>query len=442
MSLFGTSGIRGPVNDLVSADLALDLGRGVASNGWTRVTVGRDHRKTSEWLVDALVAGARECGADVVDLGLVSTPTLARSVDWYDGDVGVMVTASHNPPEDNGFKLWARDGQAIESSNLRSLITSAKAGLHEPVGWDETGARETVDDAVDRHVASIVDDAPELEGLSVVVDVGNGTGGVTVRTLEELGADVVGLHDEPDGRFPNRPSEPGPEACSKLREVVSSTDADLGVAHDGDADRMLAVTESGEFVSGDLLLAIFARAEATEGDRIAAPINTSLAVDDALESLGASVTRTPIGDVHVANRARESDVVFGGEPSGAWIWPDVAMCPDGSLAACRLAALVRERGSLDALAEEIETYPLRRRSLETESKSAVMDGIRRAVTNRYPDASTTMDGVHVAFDDGWFLIRASGTEPLVRLTAEAETERRADELLDAAEGFARIDLPQ
>lgn len=438
MSLIGTSGMRGTVGETVTADLALSIGRAVASRGTDRLVVGHDPRETSSWLVDALTAGARECGADVIDAGLVATPTLARAVEWTDADLGVVVTASHNPPQDNGFKFWRPTGRAYDASDCRQIADRVNAQRFDPTSWDDTGDRTTVGDATNRHVDALTNVTSRLDELDVVVDVGNGAGGVTARALEVLGADVRVLNGSPDGRFPNRPSEPTEESCEKLQTAVVETGADFGVAHDGDADRAMAVTESGRFVSGDVLLAVFGRAVATAGDRIAAPINTSHAVDEALADVGASVTRTPIGDVHIAERVMKPDVVFGGEPSGAWIWPDQILCPDGPLAACRLAQLVRAEGSLDAYVDSVETFPLHRRSIETESKRDVMERVRGAVQREFPDRCTKMDGVHVEFDDGWFLVRASGTQPLVRVTAEGHTEDRAAELLERAEEFVRV----
>jgi len=438
MSLFGTSGIRGPVGESVTADLALSVGRAVATEGATRVALGRDPRATGEWLSGAVAAGLRECGADVVDLGMVSTPTLARGVAWNDADAGVMVTASHNPAPDNGIKLWNPSGQAYTPEQCDRIETRMEDATYALSPWDRTGRSEEVPRAVDRHVATLVGRTPSLSGLSVVVDVGNGAGGLTARALSDLDADVSVLNATPDGTFPGRPSEPTAENCEVLSRVVADSDADLGIAHDGDGDRMRAATESGRFVPGDVLLALFGRMAAGEGGRVAAPIDTSLAVDEVLETVGASVTRTRVGDVFVAERATEPDVVFGGEPSGAWIWPEETLCPDGPLAACRLAELIATEGSFDALAGEVPLPELRRGAarVEESEKADLMARVEREVEAEYDaERLTTIDGVHVTFDDGWILVRPSGTEPKVRVTAEAHESERAEELLGIAESL-------
>mgnify|MGYP000353676415 FL=1 len=420
--MFGTSGIRGAVGDEVTASLALSIGRALGVDAET-VVVGRDARESGHTLLDALTAGLRETGTDVVDLGLAATPTVARGVGWRDADAGVVVTASHNPATDNGVKLWQPSGQAFDSALQDEIAERVHAEDPALVPWDELGER-VHRDGRQRHTDALVEAVDLGEPPSVVVDVGNGTGGVTVDALERLGCEVETLNAQPDGSFPGRPSEPTAENCTSLSALVGETDAAVGIAHDGDADRMRAATADGDFLSGDVTLALLARAAASEGDEVAAPVDTSLAVDDHLADVGVSVTRTRVGDVYVAERASDPGVAFGGEPSGAWIWPDETLCPDGPLAACKLVALASER-PLAERAAEMETYPIRRDSVETDEKAAVMERVSERVTDEYADVST-LDGVRVDLGDAWFLLRASGTEPIVRITAEARERDRAD----------------
>lgn len=428
--MFGTSGIRGPVGEDVTADLALKVGRALAVDAES-VVVGRDPRESGQYLLDALVAGLRESGTDVLDVGLAATPTIARAVGWYDADAGVAVTASHNPAPDNGLKLWQPSGQAFDESQRETITRRVRESAFDLVSWTELGERTAID-ASERHVEALCGAVSLREPLSVVADLGNGAGGVTVSALQELGCAVETLNAQPDGRFPGRPSEPTAENCESLRALVEVTDADLGVAHDGDADRLRAVTGDGEFISGDVLLALFAR-EAVAGsvaeERVAAPVDTSLAVDDALGGR-ASVTHTKVGDVYVAERASESSVVFGGEPSGAWIWPEETLCPDGPLAACKLVALASERPLTERVAD-IDTYPIRRESIETPEKEQVMERVENRVLADY-DEVRTLDGVRADCGSGWFLIRQSGTQPLVRVTAEAREEERCASVFETA----------
>lgn len=367
----------------------------------------------------------------VVDVGIESTPTVARAVDWYDADVGVVVTASHNPPNHNGFKLWTAEGRAFDRDGYVDVVRRINRDAPTTASPSGMGSVRTEETASQRHLDRLCEAAGDLDGLSVVVDVGNGTGGLTADTLAALGCDLTTLDAQCDGSFPSRPSEPTDANCETLRKTVEATGADLGIAHDADADRMLAVDDRGRFVSGDQLLGLFTRETVEPGDRIAAPINASALVDDVACDVGGVVVRTEVGDTHIAKACSEPDVVFGGEPSGAWIWPDETPCPDGHYAACRLAELVAENGPLSRQVDALPEYWTRRESLSYDSNAEVVADVAPLVRARYDEVTDT-DGVRVDFDDGWFLIRASGTEPLVRVTAEATERERANELLDEA----------
>lgn len=432
--MFGTSGIRGRVGSEVTAAVALSVGRAVASEGHDRVVVGRDVRESGSMFVDAVGAGLRECGADVLTVDIEATPTIARAIDHLEADAGVVVTASHNPATDNGIKLWNPSGKAFGPDQRAAIERRIREDDYELADWDGVGDRFRREGVRDHHAAALRDAVDLEREPSVVVDVGNGAGGITAAVLDDLGCQVRTLNGQEDGSFPGRPSEPTEETLETLSTLVAATDAELGVAHDGDADRMLAVDGTGTFVPKDALFAIFARKPASDGDRVAAPVDTSLAVDDALAGVGASLTRTQVGDVYVAERTTEPDVVFGGEPSGAWIWPEETRCPDGPLAACKLVELVAKRGSLSDLVADIEQYPIRRTSIEVEDKRRVMADVAERVRERYDDIET-LDGVRVETERGWFLLRASGTQPLIRVTAEARSAADAEELFETAQAL-------
>ncbi|WP_136687355.1 phosphoglucosamine mutase [Halorhabdus amylolytica] len=434
--MFGTSGIRGPVGETVTADLALRVGRALGVDAG-RVVVGRDPRESGEVLVDALAAGLRESGTDVIDLGMAATPTVARAVRWEGADAGAVITASHNPPPDNGIKLWQPTTQAFDAPRQEEIARRIDDGVTDLRPWDAIGDCERRD-ATPEHVEAILDAVDVTNPPEIVLDLGNGAGGVSAEALSELGCEFETLNAQPDGSFPGRLSEPTAEHCQSLAALAGESGI-VGIAHDGDADRMRAATEDGEFVAGDTLLAILARAAAEPGEKIAAPLNTSLAVDDYLARDNIDVERTRVGDVYVAERASNPDVVFGGEPSGAWIWPDVALCPDGPLAAAKLVELVAERPLSERVAE-VESYPLHRDSIEVEEKAAVMEHVRGRVRSTYEDV-TTLDGVRVDLGDGWFLVRASGTQPLVRITAEARDQDRSRVIFEEASGIVTDALP-
>jgi phosphoglucosamine mutase len=432
--MFGTSGVRGTVGEEITAELALQVGRAVGSDA-ERVLVGRDVRDSGSVLADAVSAGLRECGADVVRLGVVSTPVLARHVGWLDADAAVGVTASHNPAPDNGLKLWTPSGQAFDAAATDAVERRIDDGAYDLQGYETLGAQTGHEGAAERQVAHLTERFPSFGDLSVVVDLGNGTGRPTVDALVALDAEVTTLNAQADGRFPTRKSEPNADSLGGLCRTVAALDADLGVAHDGDSDRMMAVTDAGTFVPGDVLLALFARrALAERGGSVAVPVDTSLLVSDVVSDAGGTVTYTRVGDVHVAEQVATDGYVFGGEPSGAWIWPTETLCPDAHFAALELATLVADSGPLSALVTDVPSYETRRENVRTERKRAVMERVSARLTETYDDV-LTLDGVRVDADDGWFLVRASGTEPLVRVTAEARDAAAADRLHSVARGI-------
>ena len=437
--MFGTSGVRGRVGEDITATLALDIGRALVTDGAESIVLGRDARESGQTLSRAVSAGITECGGDVIDVGVQPTPTVARSVVREGADAGVVVTASHNPAPDNGLKLWTAGGQAFgEDANAR-IAEIVDEQAFDLASWDALGEHHNREGARDHHERALQESVVMPDDLSVVVDLGHGVGRVTADAFHAAGCDVETLNAQRDGRFPGRPSEPTAANCQTACTVVEATDADLGIIHDGDADRMMAIDERGRFVSGDALLALFARHEAGTGDRVAVPVDTSLLVADALAEVGADVTYTPVGDTYVTAETAKPGVVFGGEPSGAWIWPEHTRCPDGPLAACSLAALVDTEGSLAALVDDLPRYPIRRDSVRTDAKEAVVERVAALAHNSFEDVST-LDGIRVETEAGWFLVRASGTEPLVRLTAEARDEGDATDLFETAQDLVDLSV--
>ena len=434
--MFGTSGIRGRFGTDVTTELAGSVGKALVADGAEEVVLGRDPRDSGRPLVDALAAGVTAAGGDVVDVGLAATPTVARSVGWQGADAGVSITASHNPAPDNGIKLWTPSGQAYDETARERIAGLVREASFPTPRHDEIGRRRRWDGATERHAQAIAGAVEQpSDPPSVIVDVGNGAGNVTVPALRHLGCQVETLNADPDGSFPARPSEPTKANCESLRSVVAATNADLGVAHDGDADRLLAVDETGAFVSGDTLLALFSRWAVSDGRAVAVPVDTSLSVAEVVEAAGGSVRHTRVGDVFVAEVATDPQVAFGGEPSGAWIWPTETLCPDGPFAACVLASRLGEE-SLSELTATIPSFPIRRESIETGQKAAVVTEVGSQLQTRYDDV-TTLDGYRVDVEDAWGLVRASGTQPLVRITAEGTTEAACAELFDSLSALVR-----
>ncbi|BBL69364.1 phosphoglucosamine mutase [Methanoculleus chikugoensis] len=404
--LFGSSGIRqefGP--GLV--DLALRVGAAVAA-GASGIVVGRDTRTTSELLEHAVVSGMLSVGATVYSCGIAPTPTVAHAT--RNTDAGCMITASHNPESYNGVKLLNPDGSSF-TLRQQAAIEDGVAGTHRRT-WDKQGHARPID-AVDAHREAILDKVSLSRPITAVLDCGNGAGSViTPDILAAAGATVIGLNCNVMGRF-SRPSEPLEANLPYIGEIVRRRGAACAVIHDGDADRMMAFDERGRYIDGDHLLMLFAKY--LDRKRVVTTVDASMAIEEVAE-----VRRTPVGDSFVSEELL-SWGDFGGEASGSWIFPRHSYCPDGIYA----AALLCEIASEWSIAEELDRMPrytLLRESYRINAPREVMGAM---------GADEPTHGVRFEDEDGWYLIRASGTEPKVRITAEGRTPAKAKEMLDA-----------
>ena len=417
MSLFGTSGIRA-VFDRGLVNLAFNVGL-VVGRSHGNVVVGTDTRTSGDAMKHAVISGLLAGGARCSDAGVVPTPTLAFITREF--DAGVMITASHNPPEYNGIKLLNPDGSSFDSIQQAYMEEAILTESFKVAQWEEIKRSSVHDGAIKHHIECILPHFPAELKLTVVVDAGCGAASeVTPRLLKKLGCEVIALNCYPSGFFP-RGIEPTEANLEDLRKAVKESGADLGIAHDGDADRMMAVDDRGEFVSGDRLLAIFARAVGAK------EVITTLDASMAIEEMGFGVRRTRIGDTCVSEELRNGGD-FGGEPSGSWIFPNFSLCPDGIYAAAQVVAIASQQ-RLSELADGIPVYPLLRGSVG--SDGVVISSLESGLMAMEPLSVSNIDGIKLSFKDGWLLVRASGTEPRVRLTAEAKSKARAQQLYDS-----------
>jgi phosphomannomutase len=437
MELFGTAGVRGPVEEVTPA-LALSVGQAAGADGASFV-VGRDGRVTGPALENALVAGLESAGADVERAGMVPTPALGFA---SRSRRGVMLTASHNPPSDNGLKFFV-DGVEYDRAAEQRVESRIDAGP-DRASWDGWGADDPAD-PLPAYRGAVVDFARDygvaLDGLTVAVDCGNGTGSLaTPQTLATLGADVRGLNASVDGHFTARRSKPTPESLAALRAFVADGGADVGFGHDGDADRIVVVDGSGEVVQEDTVVAVLAEQYTRESGAndpvVVTTPNASGRIDERVRAAGGRVERVRLGALHegvtTARRTGGEDtaVVFAAEPwkhlhtaFGGWI--------DGVVSAAVFARLVAGTG-LATLREPVTERPYRKRSVQCpdEAKRRVVDRVETALPEVFPEATVdTSNGVRLDLPDGdWVLVRASGTEPYVRAYAESES---ADDLIGA-----------
>lgn len=430
MSLFGSSGIRGIVGQAIGPELALSIGAAVGALG-RKVVMAKDTRTSGDMMVSALSAGITSTGADVAHAGMVPTPTLARATEYY--DIGLMVTASHNPPEYNGVKVWNPDGSAFDTAQMRQVEELIEHKSFKLADWRGVGRCQVHTGAVEDHIAAILDSV-ETSTAKVVLDCGCGAAtAVSPLMLRRLGCSVLGINCQPDGHFPGRLPEPTEENLADLKELIVRKGADAGIAHDGDGDRMVAFDERGRFIDGDRLLALFT--VFTGAKDIVAPVDASMVLDDLVKG---RVHRTKVGDVYVAEALKSSKAGFGGEPSGTFIFPEETYCPDGVYAAALLASMIMER-RLSEMIDSIPKYPVHRSShpFRADSRREVERRLEEGMRALRCQELITVDGFRAQFEEGWLLARLSGTEPKLRLTVEARKDKDLKALVAKGEEMVR-----
>ncbi|WP_181691924.1 phosphomannomutase [Natronomonas sp. LN261] len=427
MELFGTAGIRGDVQTNVTPSLAVAVGRAAAVDG-SEFVVGRDGRETGSGIAAAVEAGLESGGSDVRRVGRVPTPALAYA---SRGRRGIMITASHNPPSDNGLKLFV-DGTEYDRDAERR-IESRVESASTPTEWSRWGTLTTLDvlPAYRTAVSEYAHDAVgSCDGVTVAVDCGNGTAGLAVPyVLRDLGAHVVALNANVDGHFPGRESKPTPETLADLRTFVADGEFELGIGHDGDGDRIVVVDAAGDVVHEDTILAIVAEhyvdaTDAADPVVVTTP-NASARIDERVEAAGGRIERVRLGALHEGIAAAEGSggtVVFAAEP---WKHTHPAFGPwiDAVVSAAVVTGLVASVG-LSSLREPVRERPYRKASIECpdDAKAAAMSRLESRLPEAFPDAdATTEHGVRLTYPDGsWVLLRPSGTEPYLRLYAEGD----------------------
>ena len=424
MSLFGTDGIRGLANVDLTAELALDVAVAAAhilvenSNERPRAIVGQDSRASGEFLEAAVVAGLTSAGVDVYRVGVVPTPAVAYLVASTGADLGVMISASHNPMPDNGIKLFQRGGEKL-ADEIEALV---EARIGEP--WQRpTGAAvgrvinddQLVNNYID-HLLSTID--VSLAGLKVVVDCANGASSFTAPVaLTRAGAEVIAIANTPDGWNIN--DGVGSTHLDYLRNAVLKNGADVGIAHDGDADRCLAIDATGAEIDGDVIMAILAKGFKAQGklkaNTIVGTVMSNLGFMHAMAESGIEVVTTAVGDRYVLEAMLQSDFNLGGEQSGHVIMRDYANTGDGLLTALQLLAEVKRSGqTLQELSRVMVRFP------------QVLINVKNVAKERLATSNVIADAVKAAEAElganGRVLLRASGTEPLVRVMVEAQSD--------------------
>jgi len=434
--LFGTNGIRGVAGKEIDSDLAFGVGSALGTLfPKERVLIGRDGRLSSPMLLEGVAAGLLARGNDVEDRGLITTPALEFMVKNTSSSAGVMITASHNPPEYNGFKVVDSDGIEIPRSKEEKM----ELLIHRD-RWRSScqpGRRVIREGRIGPYIEKLESQVLARDGignLKIVVDTGNGVAALTTpRLLRNLGAHVIAVNESIDGEFPGRNSEPRPENLGSLSKIVKEEKADLGIAHDGDGDRAIFVDETGAVQSGDRTLALIEDELLRNhpGAKIVTPINTSMVVSEIARKRKGKLILTKVGSIEVSRTILRVGALLGGEENGGIFYAPHHPVRDGTMAAVMVVnAVMRNSRPLSKLLDKLPKFHMIKEKIPCKER-AKERAIKALKTKLKGMISSTLDGIRVDMKGrGWVLVRASGTEPLLRLYAEAKTENELLEILD------------
>jgi len=431
MRLFGTNGVRGVVNEDMTPELALRLGKAIGSYFNGNIVIATDTRTANEMLKNAVISGLIATGNNVFDAKIVPTPALQYYVKNMEVDAGVMITASHNPPQFDGIKVIDKDGTELARSKEEEIERIYFNKDFKIASWNEIGKVYDID-VTDFYIEGVLDLIKKEEikkhGFKVVVDCGNGAACFTMPYLIGEVATVVSLNAHPDGNFPARQPEPTPDNIKDLIAAVKSMKADIGIAYDGDADRAIFVDEKGNFIHGDKSLALMAGYKVEKkGGVVVTPVSTSSCVEEYVKSKGGSVVYTKVGSPIVARKMIDIKATFGGEENGGLIFPEHQYCRDGGMASVAMLELMAlKEKSLSELISEIPDYKMVKTKVECKEKEKVMEELKKKVEG---NADYT-DGIKIFFENGWVLIRPSGTEPIIRIYSQSKDERIAREMAE------------
>jgi phosphomannomutase/phosphoglucomutase len=435
--LFGSNGVRGVVNQ----DLTLELASGiVAAAGHVlgrEMAVGRDGRTSSPMIRDAVVAALLSVGCDVHDMGVLPTPALQYLIRHLGLDGGIMVTASHNPPEFNGVKVQAGDGAEVSKETEERIEELYYRGEPAPVPWDQVGLETECDGMgayIDAVLSQVDADTIKEKGYKVALDTGNGVAALTApQVASRLGCSVYTVNTEIDGSFPGRGSEPTPENLGALKAVMKTTGAHMGVGFDGDGDRSIVIDENGVAVWGDKTLSLVADwyMETHPNATVVTSVSTSAGLEKAVEAHGGRVHWEKVGSVLISRAMIELGAPIGGEENGGIMYGPHLPARDGTMAMALLLHVMAERGK--PLSELIAKQPI---GAKGKDRIPCPNEVKEELLRRLPEVAdapevNTMDGVKLSWPDGhWVMVRPSGTEPIARIYAEAETKERVTALIE------------
>ncbi len=433
--MIGISGVRGVVGDNLTPELLVRLGMAFGTYVESGVVVvGRDTRVSGDMVKHAVFAGLLSAGCRIIDIGVCGTPTAAIMVRERQADGGIVISASHNPIEWNALKFFREDGIYLNAEQGRSLLDIYYGGDAHLVTYDKLHAVEIDTSAAQRHLQKVLDivdvKALRKRKYHVALDCCNGAGcDLALAFLREIGACVEPLYCVPDGNFPRDP-EPRVENVTELVKLVKRRKCDVGFAQDADADRIAVVSEKAKYIGEEYSLCLAAKyvLGRTPGP-VVTNLSTTRMVEDVAAAFGCAVVRTPVGEVNVTEKMLEIGAPVGGEGNGGVIDPRIHFGREALTAMALVLQLMLETGKpIGELAGEIPTYQMVKQKVECTKRQ--LGPVLDALANEKAEKIDTRDGVKLDFDDGWVHVRASNTEPIVRVYGEAKTRARATALVN------------
>jgi phosphoglucosamine mutase len=433
--LFGTSGIRGVVNQDLSPDFCrrVALAIGTTLPQASTVCIATDTRISRDVIKEAVCAGLLSCGINVVDLGILPTPALALLTRELGFVAGIMVTASHNPPEFNGIKLFAENSLGYSQAQEAEI---EKIYFEQKFRQGKRGTLEQAQDMKQRYLSFIKGKLSRPgfnHHLKVVVDPGNGAASKFASDIfVQMGLDVIPVNDEPNGLFPGRSPEPKEDTLQGTVDFLRQHNADLAICFDGDADRVVFCDKEG-FLGFNEPIAFISRlaVKKTRRKKIATTVETGTLLDLAVKDFGVEVVRGRVGDVAVAHLAQELDAALGVEQVGVYIIPEAGYYPDSIFASLFLLSLLSDAGEIRQFSQGMPRLFFEKAKVfcPDELKESVMAQVKEKTNLFAADEINTIDGLRLDFPDSWMLIRASGTEPVIRLISESTSQTQTDELI-------------
>ncbi|MGQ9759360.1 MAG: phosphoglucosamine mutase [Candidatus Methanomethylicaceae archaeon] len=430
--LLSSSGIRGLAIRDISPELCMRVGLSISGKKRGEYVIGHDTRISSPLLADSLIDGLNAGGSDSIFLGLVPTPAVAYYSKRFSG--GVAVTASHNPPEYNGLKIFDERGASVPTSFYEEILSAPSQRY---ARWDSLGSRRDYD-GLHEYIQFLSSFSDTRRRWRVGLDPGNGATALTAPLVFRLcGHEVEAVNLAPDGNFPGRGPEPIEPLLLTLAETIRKKSLDIGFAYDGDGDRFAILDENGRFLSQDLALGQMARFYVERhGGPIVVNVDSSSIIDFLVKSAGGEVVRSRVGDPFVVEEIIKSNAVFGGEACGAWIFPRIFLCPDGVLSSILFLNFLDSIGAKAShLRSNLPSFFLERAKLpcRNELKEIFMGKLRERLIGIYPEAEPySVDGLRLSWRDfTWALIRPSGTEPIIRITVESTDKEKTKGLINS-----------